>query len=1115
MIWDASDNTGPAITRYEVEYRTGSSVSTQTADSTETSALISGLDADTRYDVRVRATTGSDEGEGAWSRWVTISTNKSDNAAPTLPETADRSVAENTSSGQNIGDPVTATETDTDDRVTYSLEGPDARLFTIDTGTGQLKTRSALNHEDPACGYDDDDDPSTCSYTVRVKAVDRNRGSAASLVTINVTDDPGEAPGEPNAPTVRATAGTGRSLDVSWSVPRNDGPPISGYDIQYREYRTGGDGNFTNLPPNEVDNDGRVDTSLTSATITSLVPGTSYEVRVRARTGEAAPDTGWSRLTRASTAQGNKRPEFETSGPITLTVVENTPSGRDVGSAVLASDDDGSRNRLRYTLEGPGAASFTINASTGQIRTRSPLDYESREFYSLTVKVDDGSRTDNSSAAKSVTVRVNNENEVPSVPSAPRVTGVPGSTDSIQVTWDEPANKGPAITGYDVDYRRAADRDGGFDSWTHDGVDKRTIITGLTAGTRYSVRVRARNADGGSDWSRVGTGASNPDVANRNPAFSAGARTFSVAENTAANTDIGTPVSATDRDGDPLRYSLEGADAASFEIISTFDGGQIRTSAELNHEEKSSYSVTARVTDGRGGSDALNVTIRVTDEPGESPSTPDAPTVTAVSSTSLQVSWEEPENEGPAITDYDYRFKEASESTWTEITGTTIRGTTETISSLTADTFYDVEVRAKNDEGASDWSIAGFGATAAPGANNPPVFSEGVIATRSVSASAPADTAIGPPVRATDADSGDTLTYNLEGPDLTFFAIDGANGQLSKRSNVALIVGETYEVTVSASDGSDTARIAVEITATAAPPNNRPVFSEGTSTTRSVSRSARAGTAIGQRVAATDADAGDTLTYSLEGTDAASFDINRLTGQLLTRAGVTLVRTSYTVTVVATDNGAARAAIAVTISATNSAPAFSSTSTTRSVARSATAGTPIGVPVAATDADTGDTLTYTLEGTDAASFRINSSTGQLLTQAALDRSSYAVTVVATDQANASARINVAINVANRAPQFSETSTTRTVDRNALVGTAIGDPVTATDADPGDLLAYRLSGTDAASLQDQQFDRTTAHTCGRGAGRGLVFSHSHRHRPGWRDREYRRDNQCRQQRARVQ
>ena len=304
----------------------------------------------------------------------------------------------------------------------------------------------------------------------------------------------------------------------------------------------------------------------------------------------------------------------------------------------------------------------------------------------------------------------------------------------------------------------------GWGRWDHYSADRSTIITGLKAGTRYEAQVRARSLEGTGEWSRVGSGAPNPDVANRNPAFSGGSRTLSVAENTPPNTDVGAPVAATDRDGDTLTYTLEGADADSFDILSTSDGGQIRTSAELNHEEKSSYSVTVRVTDGRGGADAVNVTIRVTDVDGEAPVTPFAPTVTAVSSTSLQVSWEAPANTGPPITDYDYRYREPSGS-WTEVTNTTITGTTVTIEGLAASTSYDVEVRATNAEGTSDWSNPGIGATNAPGANNPPVFSEG----RERHAERERKRAGGHvhrlPVAATDADSGDTLTYSLEGRD--------------------------------------------------------------------------------------------------------------------------------------------------------------------------------------------------------------------------------------------------------------------------------------------------------------------------------------------------------------
>ena len=83
--------------------------------------------------------------------------------------------------------------------------------------------------------------------------------------------------------------------------------------------------------------------------------------------------------------------------------------------------------------------------------------------------------------------------------------------------------------------------------------------------------------------------------ANTAPAFANASETRSVAENTAAGTDIGNPVTATDADGDALTYALEGPDAASFEIVGTT--GQIRTKAALNHEAKNSYSVTVRATD--------------------------------------------------------------------------------------------------------------------------------------------------------------------------------------------------------------------------------------------------------------------------------------------------------------------------------------------------------------------------------------------------------------------------------------------------------------------------------------------------------------------------------------
>ena len=308
---------------------------------------------------------------------------------------------------------------------------------------------------------------------------------------------------------------------------------------------------------------------------------------------------------RGTTGKSNKRPVFKDSDSlVTLEMAENTPAGQNIGGAVEATDAD--RNSLAYSLEGPGAASFDINRSTGQIRTKSGVtyDYESRQSYSVTVKVDDGQGKDNSVATKSVTIDVLDRDEPPHTPAAPSVMAIPGSTDSVRVTWDEPDNDGPPITDYDVNCLNCPE------ILSHDGADRSMIITGLTPGTRYDVQVRARNAEGHSDWSRSGTGTPNADVTNQVPIFSGGARTFSVVENTVAAGDpIGNPVSAVDPDQETVTHTLEGLDATSFTIDA--GSGQIRATAALDHEEKSSYSVTVRATDTRGGSATVRVTITV------------------------------------------------------------------------------------------------------------------------------------------------------------------------------------------------------------------------------------------------------------------------------------------------------------------------------------------------------------------------------------------------------------------------------------------------------------------------------------------------------------------------
>ena len=198
---------------------------------------------------------------------------------------------------------------------------------------------------------------------------------------------------------------------------------------------------------------------------------------------------------------------------------------------------------------------------------------------------------------------------------------------------------------------------------------------------------------------------------NQEPEFDDGSSAArSVAENAAAGTAVGAPVAATDGDGDTLAYGLAGTDAADFTIHAST--GQLRTAAALDHEAGSSRSVTVSASDGKGGGATIPVTVAVGDV-DEPPDAPSAPTVSGASSTSLWVSWSAPGNAGrPALTDYDVQYRAGASGAFADW-GHAGTATTATITGLSADTAYQVQVLARNAEGASGWSATGEGRTEA------------------------------------------------------------------------------------------------------------------------------------------------------------------------------------------------------------------------------------------------------------------------------------------------------------------------------------------------------------------------------------------------------------------
>ena len=405
---------------------------------------------------------------------------------------------------------------------------------------------------------------------------------------------------------------------------------------------------------------------------------------------------------------GNSAPTFTSDA--TKSVPENTVVTT-VVLTVTATDSDSQDTQITYARTG-GAdqADFTLGESSGELKFAVVPDYEAPadenedNVYVLEVTATSGIDVRALTATQTITITVTDVSP-PAAPAKPTVAAA--SRTSLTVSWTAPANTGkPPITGYDVEYRTPSET-GTWQGWSHSGTATVATLTGLEMGTEYGVQVRASSSEGDGAWSTEGTGST---TANQAPSFGASSRSLTVAENTPTSTEFGTAVTATDPENDSLTYTLGGTDMSSF--VFRTGSGKLATSAALDHEDKISYEVTVTADDGNGGSAEIDVTIAVSDV-DEPPAAPAPPTVASVSATELTVTWTAPSNTGkPAITNYDLQYGARSGST--TVKSDVGIDLTESLTSLTAGTLYDVQVRAKNDEGTGGWSSAGVGRTAPP-----------------------------------------------------------------------------------------------------------------------------------------------------------------------------------------------------------------------------------------------------------------------------------------------------------------------------------------------------------------------------------------------------------------
>ena len=798
------------------------------------------------------------------------------------------------------------------------------------------------------------------------------------------------APATPSAPSVTARAA---ELLVTWTPPTTGQVGITSYDVRYIR---------SDATDKTVDSNWDEELSAWTSgdleyTIPNLENAVSYDVQVRANNAQGT--SAWSDTRTGRPRVANQDPSFPTSETGARSINENIGSGVNIGAPVRATDPN--RDTLSYDLSGADAFQFEINKSTGQIQTMAEFDFESgRTQYVVAVEVSDskdanGEDDPSVDASQPVTVTVEDVNEAPMVSGAQdfdfqedrgnwNVGNYSASDPEMDmITW---SLSGPDRGDFQVDqdgnlsFRQAPDADRPADQDRDNKYEVNVVASDGNLRGELDVTVNVEEVDEA------------PEITGRGD--------IDYAENSIGVVER---YSATDPEGGTVIWSLPTSDQGTF----TLTNGQLRFRSSPNHEDRPSYSVIVRASDG-SLTQSLPITINITD---------------IDETETLTLSSDQPV-ENVRLTATLTEQDQVTNRRW-QWARSTSRGSghsdipSATFSDYTPDSddvgYYLRITLTYNDPHRADRTLTAttsWRVLAAPVNNEPPTFSPDETGQRSVDENSRHRTAIVGAVGATDPEN-DGLAYNIDTTHGNRFAIDRNTGLLrvGSAANLNHESRGTYPVTVSVSDPFNpavTQQVTIMITDIDEPP---------LSDVRMVSTTEDSTQPVDVAPDARDPDVTDPdeslIIRQASGPANGQLTVGmNNTFTYVPNADFDRVET-ITYTVSDPDlSPRVTATVYVNVTPVNDPPLFIGGPFTREVAKNAKEGGKVGKPVTANDVDE-DRLTYSITGSSF--FAIDTRTGQITVAATTTfvpttTPTHFVEVIARDSSFEEARTAVAINV---------------------------------------------------------------------------------------------------------
>ena len=529
-----------------------------------------------------------------------------------------RSVKEGLKGG--FDSPVVATDADSGDIVLHTISGPDAGLFNVDERSGQLSTKDKLNYENAASTETGADPPPAKTYLVQVTGTDSSLAETTVTVHVEVLDvneaptfakyDPDASPVQEDNPVELTVVENSTALDRVPDDPDvvgSTGIQVPGYVVADQDSLTVADDPDDDIANNAV-------TEADSVNLTTEGPdGSKFKIT------DANNDDTYDLEFDDHTPNYEKQNEYEVhivARDENRLAATRIPAKKVLKIKVTVSnlEEDGSVSLDQIQTQAGIPVTAELSDSDGGVRG---LKWQWSRQTEEAQGVDGGPpATLPACPAMAAPVDADATNNVGNA-----WIKFGGATDDTYTPGDDDV---PSVVGTTYTYtclQATATYKDDFDEDTEESASSgltTTQVTDLTDNDTTNdpsdptLPVEARPAS--NEAPKFGKEDSDDDGTEED-GTAANPFTRSVKENSAA--DFGETVGASDGDGDPLLYEVDGVDSDSFGIDRKT--GQLKTTAKLDFEnpmdsdEDGMYMLTVTAKDPSLAPTTVYVMVTVTD----------------------------------------------------------------------------------------------------------------------------------------------------------------------------------------------------------------------------------------------------------------------------------------------------------------------------------------------------------------------------------------------------------------------------------------------------------------------------------------------------------------------